>query len=247
MMIKNYRLTPWDTKSLKINTAELINLDSFEDINSFSVFLDDVEKELKIKNIDFVYTRINSQNKIEKKILQEKGYYFSECSVELYKSNIQKFEPIKCPKIDFLPYEDSFKEKIQLISRNSFRYSRFHEDPNISTDLAKDRFYNWISDVIEQGKDVKLALKGDMVIGFLVQELNQNKKNANMILAGCDIGKEIFAKSLWNEILAYNKSIGVSRVDTVVSAANLGVMNLYNFFNFKVNKTSFGFHKFIKK
>ena len=104
-----------------------------------------------------------------------------------------------------------------------------------------------IDDLIKQNADIKVAKKGNRIIGFSIQTNSTEESKSQLILAGCSLGDEIFVKSLWNEILLYNKSLGFSRIETMISGSNIGVMNVYNYFNFTTQKTLFGFHKFINK
>ncbi|WP_271768259.1 hypothetical protein [Aquimarina algiphila] len=245
--MKNYRLTPWDTKSLGFKTAELLDLDNLDTEQQLIEVLNMVEKLLIKQSVIFVYTRIKAQNIIAKKILQEKGYYFAESSISVVKNKVQKFTPYKCPNIDFVDFEDQYMNNLKEIARDSFDYSRFHEDPNITENSARNRYYNWIDDLINQNQDVKVAKKGNKIIGFSIQETNMDNNKSKLILAGCAKGREIFVKSLWNEILIYNKYRGVSSIETMISSANVGVFNVYNYFDFKVENTFFGFHKLFKK
>lgn len=244
--MNHYQLTPWDTKSLGFKTAELFDLDSFDTEQNLKEILVSTEKKLKKELVAFVYTRIKAQNHIAKKLLQEKGYYFAESSMSVIKNKIQKFVPVKCPKIDYINFEVQYATELKQIAKNSFDYSRFHEDPYIDKNFARNRYYNWIDDLIDQNRDIKVAKKGNKIIGFSIQETKVEENKSKLILAGCARGSEIFVKSLWNEILIYNQSLGISNIETIISSSNIGVMNVYNYFDFKTENTFFGFHKFLE-
>ena len=102
----NYRLTPWDTAALGFKTAELLDLDEIDTEKELTKVLNLVEEQVKNQSVIFLYTRIKSENLIAKKQLQNKGYYFAESSMHIMKNKIQKFIPVKCPKI-LIPYRFS--------------------------------------------------------------------------------------------------------------------------------------------
>jgi len=245
--MKYYRLTPWDTKALNLKTAELLYLDELTTEDEFEKVLKEMINTLKSKEVKFVYTRIDSQNNFAKHLLQSNNFYFSECSISLVKKKVQKYVSVKCPKIDFLNFDIKDLLVLKNIAKNSFKYSRFHEDPFIDESSASLRYFLWIDDLIKQNADIKVAKKGNRIIGFSIQTNSTEESKSQLILAGCSLGDEIFVKSLWNEILLYNKSLGFSRIETMISGSNIGVMNVYNYFNFTTQKTLFGFHKFINK
>lgn len=239
----SYRLTPWDSKSLGLKTAEYIDWENLDNIASIEDEILLLENILKNQKIDFIYTRVDSQNFAVKEALQNTGYYFAECSQMVIRTKIRSYDSIKCPKIGYRNYKKDDILELKSIAKESFSYGRFHEDPRLNIDLANLRYVNWIDDLIDQDADIKIATLGKKVIGFSIQKMDKTKKKAQLILAGCSKGKEIFASSLWNEILLYNKSIGVASIEALISASNIGVLNIYSFFGFKIKNTFFGFHK----
>lgn len=241
----DYRLTPWDARAFGFNTAEITAINIDGNIQNLEKELIEVESKLKEENVKFLYTRIDAQDFTLKKALQDLGYYFAESSLYISKNKIKKFEKEKLPKISYQPYSATDIASIKEISQNSFDYSRFHEDPNIDQSLAYNRYYNWIDDLVAQKANIFVAKVGESIIGFNIQKENEDKSESDLILAGCKRGMEIYVMSLWNEIIEANKDLGVRKIKTVISASNIGVFNVYNHFGFKVDKTLFGFHKWL--
>ncbi len=241
----SYRLTPWDTKAFGFSTAEL-TFTANQDRKALVEKYMQLERELVRSDIRFIYTRIDGQDFKLRKNLQELGFYFAESSLEIAKTKIQKFTKLRLPGIHYLDATPVDIPTIKLIARDVFNYSRFHEDPTIDVSLARARYFNWIDDLMHQQATFKAAYFGKALIGFNIQKEDSENKTANLILAGCDDGQQVFVLSLWNEIIEYNKTLGMQKIATLISAANIGMYNVYAHFGFKVEKTLFGFHKWIK-
>lgn len=237
-----YRLTPWDTKTFGFKTAEITTIQFSE---NFSQELKTIEEELKQKEVKFVYTRIDGQDFQLKKILQDFDYYFAESSLTLFKNKLQSFEKQKQPKIKLETFKSSDIDSIKNMARDSFNFGRFHEDANIDSKLSKARYYNWIDDLLSQKATIQTAKLGDKLVGFNIQKEDIVQLETNITLTGCGKGFELYVLSLWNEILEYNKIQGIRKVRTLISTANIGVLNVYSYFGFKVEKTLFGFHKWL--
>ncbi|WP_422858215.1 hypothetical protein ACOKFD_12430 [Flagellimonas sp. S174] len=240
----DYQLTPWDTKSLGLKTAEYKFLKNpSATIQEWKDEIIKLEDRIKSEKVNFVFTRINSNNKKARVALQSQGYYFTECSQRVIIRNLKKFKSKKLPKITFKNYIEEDLEEIKLIAKNSFDFSRFHEDISITEKKARLRYYYWIDDLVKQKTDIKVAKVGRNIVGFSAQTIKNKKENVQLLLAGCKKGKEVFAMSLWNEILNYNKAIRTNSIEAIISASNIGIANLYSNFGFKIEETFFGFHK----
>ena len=146
----------------------------------------------------------------------------------------------KLSKLQLVQAEEKDLEEIRLIAKNSFNYSRFHEDFNIAREASEMRYYYWIDDLVRQGKEIYICKLKNEIVGFHIQEIVENK--ARMILTGCKKGKEVLALSLWQEVLHNLKLREIKCAETLISASNIGVLNLYIYFRFKVVRTLFGMH-----
>jgi hypothetical protein len=243
MRIFEYRFTPWDSASFGFKTAEIIYIDtskSYEDIKQKYFIL---EKELKLNGVDFIYTRISSKDFKIRFVIQQLGFYFVECSQIVSKSRVQGFTKQKFPKIQLETIRKSEIDFVKNIVRESFNFSRFHEDSNIPEELSRKRYYNWIDDLIKQNALIQVGKVGNKIVGINIQKVNFETLKSELILAGCSAGNELYVLSLWNEILSYNKELGILKIKTLISTSNIGVANVYSYYGFKVEQTLFGFHK----
>ncbi|MDI6046667.1 hypothetical protein [Flavobacterium yafengii] len=244
-MIKDidYRLTPWDEKSIGLKTAEII-INKISDPGNFKETYNYVELDLINLGVEFIYTRINCDDIKLRFDVQDCGFYYAETSVEVFNNNVKKFQKNKLPKISYeIATNNDEYLIIKKIASESFNYGRFHEDINIPFSKAQIRYYNWIDDLIEQKAEIYVAKVGDTIVGFNIQKTNYSENSTVLVLAGCNTGAEIFASSLWNEIILHNKLNDINKISALISASNIGVFNLYVNFGFKIKNTFFGFHK----
>lgn len=240
----DYIHTPWDTRAFGFKTAEL-QINSAINGKEFNTLYLDLEKQLKEDDIKFVYTRIDAQNFSLRKAIQEQGFYFAESSLAIVRNKVQKFEKEKFPSINYLAAMDSDVGIIKEIARSSFHYSRFHEDPQLKLERSRDRYFNWVDDLVKQNATIKVAKVGNNLVGFNIQKEDHSKQESSLILAGCADGKQLYTMSLWNEIIHDNKNMGMKKIKTLISSSNINMFNLYAHFDFKVSDTYFGFHKFL--
>lgn len=236
----SYRLTPWDEKSLRMKTAEL-TVDK-ELVNFEEEFLS-LEKKLKEEGVQFIYTRISSENFALRNAIQQAGFYFAECSQTVERNKIHKFEKERFPSLAFELLEEKRLSEIKELAKKSFDFSRFHEDVKIPIEFSRERYFNWIDDLVSQNATIHQATVGDKLVGISIQKEDMDKKQSDLILAGCAKGNELYVMSLWNEILQYNKEQGIRKMKTLISASNVGVVNVYAHFGFKFKQTLLGFHK----
>lgn len=240
----SYRPTPWDTRAFGFKTAEL-TFETNQDQKSLTERYLQLENELLQNEIRFIYTRIDGQDFELRKNLQELGFYFAESSLEIAMTKVQKFTKLRLPPLQYLDATKEDIPTIKLIARDTFNYSRFHEDATIDKSLARSRYFNWIDDLVHQKASFKVAYSGKVLIGFNIQKEDSENRTANLVLAGCDDGQQVFVLSLWNEIIEHNKAQGIQKIETLISTSNIGMYNVYAHFGFKVEKTLFGFHKWI--
>jgi len=236
-------LTPWDYRVFKHNTLEILDI-KYEFRNDLEKILILFENEIKSLDVKFVYTRISVSDKDLRIELQKNGFYLAEISHNLGFSNLESYQK-KIKEIELFPISilsHSEIEVIKEIAKNSFDFSRFHDDVNISEMISRTRYYNWIDDLLKmeiEGFYIKIK---DEIIGFHFQKVN--KEHANLILTGCKKGKSEAAIFLWHSVLMNLKKRNVKSCDTTISASNVGIINLYNFFGFRTNNAVLGMHKF---
>ena len=241
----NYRYTPWDAKSFGMDTREIMDVayQNAEDLNQLLV-----EFEKTLEGDALVYFRQDSNDQVAKKVLFENGYYIAEASLQIKLTKIKKIDFSKIYRND-LEIDDQINEEdieqLQDIAYHSFNYSRFHEDPFLDIEKSRARYANWILDLIEQGKKVYVYRQNDEVISFQFYTLEDNK--VDLILGGSKEGYGMMTLYFFSTLMTDLQSKGVRRMDTMISASNLGILNTYISFGYTVQKSFFDYHKILKK
>jgi hypothetical protein len=236
-----FRLTKWDTNSLGMNTSEIVGFNCDSIINGeklVSLF----EKFNVANKIVFTYGRINANDRMYRQILLKNKFYQAEVSYEIMKNNIQKYSN-KLPIVSLIPFDGDLDKlnEIKLISKDSFDFSRFHDDVTVEMDLARNRYWNWIDDLVIQKKEIYYIESKNKVVGLHVQEIKEN--HANLILTGSAKGKSEISIPIWHSAILNLKERGVEKCSTLISASNIGVLNLYIYFQFKITSCLIGYHK----
>ncbi len=241
----SYRYTPWDAKSFGIETREIMGVE-YQNESDLSQLL--VEFEKNIEDDALIYFRQDSNDQAAKKVLFENGYYIAEASLQIKLTKVHKVDFSKIYRNN-LEIDDQINEEdieqLQDIAYNSFNYSRFHEDPFLDIEKSRARYANWILDLMEQGKKVYVYRQNNEVISFQFYTLENNK--VDLILGGSKEGYGMMTLYFFSTLMTDLQSKGVKRMDTMISAANLGILNTYVSFGYTVQKSFFDYHKIIKK
>ncbi len=234
--------TPWNTRSLGMKTREICALE-FSHVESLNTLLTKLDYKNEVDDIQLICLRIQGQNQPLKITLQQNGYRFVETSLKMKLNNLERTDLYKefGTNINIeQPAEQDFAQ-IRNIARDDFAFGRFHEDPLIPGELARNRYYHWIDELTKQGKEFLIFKKNNLVISFLAyQKMNSD---AELILGGSKTSHGYISYYFWSTILDYFKKSGIRKIRTTISAANLGILNLYIRFGFTVDETLFGFHK----
>ncbi len=88
---------------------------------------------------------------------------------------------------------------------------------------------------------ISMLQKSNKTVGFLIYEIK--KDNAVLVLGGVSDKYRMLAYNFWFDTLQNIKKQGVNNIETVISAANIDVVNLYVFFEFTFKKLLNGYHK----
>ena len=242
----SYRYTPWDKKIFDMETIEILDI-----INENSKDTTELLHKLEqlVNNDGLIYYRLNSNDIDLKQIMISNEYYSPEVSLELFNAKIQKIDFLNILKSNLdLTSEISHKDicEIKEIAKTAFNYSRFHEDPFLDSIKSSERYENWIEDLISQGKDILCYKKNNKIYSFLFYERSV-KDSIHLILGGSRLGFGQMTPFFWSSFLTFFKKQGVKKINVIVSASNITILNIYLMFGFSILETKFDFHKIIKK
>lgn len=237
-----YRDTPWDERVFGFKTNEITALE-YSSPEGLAGLLSSFEQRCQTDGVAFSYTRIPAADLTAKRALQNAGFYYTETSLKISCGTIQKTawdEKLK----NLLPItdaEDSDFQEIKRIAGSAFDFGRFQEDSNISKETNAKRNMLWIDDLRTQGASFLVYKPENSVVSFLAYR--KGHLGLELILGGTDREKGLISPYFWVSFMDSFKRRGIKRVETLISAANLVILNLYIFLGFKVESTLIGFHK----
>ena len=238
-----FRDTPWDSRAFGFKTNEILEIksDKIKDTQNLLFVFEEKSIEEKIK---LSYIRVNANDYEIKKTLSENNFLFIENTYDICHKNLIRTDFIDVSKKFLNIYIPEEKDYLQImdIANTSFKYGRFHEDYNLCGSIADDRYKNWILDLKKQKKQFFVYKKKDIIISFIAYDIVEDK--ANLILGGSRIGYEPYSFLFWASFLEKIKGLGVKQVRTRISAANIGIINIYVKLGFYFNKMLSGFHKY---
>ncbi|GAB2690112.1 hypothetical protein Q4574_00460 [Aliiglaciecola sp. 3_MG-2023] len=241
-MIKG-RYTPWDESVLKVRTFEIQDIDLSDEKLCLELL-----KTNDFCDANLIYGRFLSSNLKIKEVLLKSGYFICETSLIV---NLKKLDTYVLPsiyarrKLELSILDNTDYWKIANISQDMFKYSRFHEDPFIPINRANARMSQWVNDLANQ--DVTCLVNkshSNEILSFMIFKLIKGN-SIELILGGSKKGYELHSPFFWGSIIDYFKQSGYLKISSTISAANMGVLSLYQNLGFKIIKVNNDYHKHI--
>jgi len=239
------RRTPWDERVFGHPCAEITRLDvaAGADDKAVTSLLARFDAWAAEEGVRFAYGRFTPSTQ-EKRTLHQSGFYFAEASYRIRHTRIQSTEAFD-RLIRLGPVLEPAREEdypaLQDILAEDFLHGRIHEDPWVSREDASQRYRLWLLDLVAQRHEVlTYRLKGE-VIGLHVQRTMDTV--ADLVLTGVKRSHALLGVPLWAEALRLNRLQGIREAHTLISAANVPILNLYRRFDFQFEALLLGFHK----
>jgi len=239
----HYDHTAWNDKVLKVKTNEIYQL-NFDTITNGKLLVEEFEKTCIEENINYSIVRINATERKIKDIFSLFGYENIETSFRVINNlkkikNNENFNRFKI-KIE-KPNKLSNKVEIKNIVYKDFNFGRFFEDPQIKEEQARLRNSNWVDSLYENSNILGGFYKSQL-FGFMAYKINKN--SIILELGGVESKFSYLAYPFWYSCLHTFKNIGFDSINTIISANNIGIINLYSYFDFKFNDSYLSLRKF---
>ena len=240
--IISFHNTIWNDAVLGYKTNEISNF-NFSSINSGIETLRLFEIKSVNDNVKYSTIRIDSNCRESKFILESEGYYNVETSirVETTLNRVEKNDFFEKFKFDLIPADSSDIDSIKKISTNEFRHGRFFEDSKIANNVSQQRNINWIDNLYENSNLV-VGKKNDKVFAFMSYKITNSE--VNFELGGVDSNYSHLAYPFWYRVMMGMKYKNLTKINALISATNLNVVNLYSHFGFKFSNSFLGYRKF---
>ncbi|MDP2804141.1 MAG: hypothetical protein Q8O26_19895 [Phreatobacter sp.] len=240
------RETPWDARAFGRPTLDITELslaveagaDPASDEALFLQFHALCEKSAA----GLVTIRVDADRRAAIGRLQGAGFRYVETAYRLSCRNVARYEPPARVTRTVTLREARPDDHTALVAQaaDSFRYGRFAEDPWMPADVNRRRQIDWIEGLLAGRARVLVADLDGAPAAFMA--LRVNAGIADLILAGTRPRAGILAYPLWIAVMKQLREEGVSRAETMISAANLGVVNLYGTLGFRFDQALVGLH-----
>lgn len=237
------RLTPWDERAFGFPTSEILSISS-SNFSQLPLLLAKVDQWNAAQGVRYCVSRIASSDHQLKAAMQGAGFYFAETSLTLSKTKLDQCDlnAITPRRVHLRPATVFDIQAVRSIAANDFKFGRFLEDPFLEAGLASSRHANWAEDLITQGL-MQIAFTSSEIIGFHADRLDGDGKSADLILTGTTSKYAMLSLPLWVSALESLQKRQITNASTMISAANIGVVNLYRALDFRFDAAFLGFHK----
>lgn len=241
------RHTPWNDAVLGWRTCEVI--DFCTEASDFEFIFQRAMEFINSSGYTYVQARIE-HNRVKRQAVERAGFYFAELSYQLSFHNPcqYKYSNKLRKQILLMPVES--QEDINFVkktARDGFHYGRLLEDININIDFARKRTENWIDTLLQSPNELLLAKHGSKLIGFHAQRASFDHSEIDWLLTGTASDYSMLSVPLWHSAFILAQERKFKCIKTMVSAANVGVLNLYNTFPFRVDRSLCGYHLLLNK
>lgn len=239
------RPTPWNDVVLEKKTCEI--LDCCPDSSDFNSLLQPAIDFIKKSGFKYVQARVEHIRE-KRRLLELAGFYYAELSYELSFRNPKHyvFERDLSRLLLLFPVKSQQDIAfIKTIALDNFKHGRMLEDVYVDYTAAQQRTANWIDALARSPHEIFLAKHGDKAVGFHAQRPSMNGRDLDWILTGTCSEYSMLSVPLWHAAFKLAQHRDIQKITTVISAANVGVLNLYNSFPFHIDRALCGYHLMI--
>jgi hypothetical protein len=236
------RRTPWDDRVFGFPCAEITHFLAEHEAAGLEIF-NQFEAWVQEQGVKFAYGRFEPTRQV-KQLVHQAGFYFAEVSYKICHRKLQSshtFDRLIRHGPVLEAASDRDHQALRTILSTDFEHGRIHEDPWVKSSAASLRYYNWMADLLAQHFEVYVYRLKSEVIGIHIQRSEGEK--VDLVITGVKRSHALLGASLWAEVLRFNRLRGALEAHTMISAANIPIVNLYRSFEFQFDALLLGFHK----
>ncbi len=242
-----YRDAPWDERTLGYPCLEITAIRGDLDAELAQV-LTDFDAAVQQRGAGLVYTRVPADARAQRRALNDAGFYCAEVSYRVAHSQVQKATETdrfirRGAELRLAVPADY--PAIEEILGTAFEHGRFQEDLYLGRDVAGLRYRRWLGDLVAQHAEIYAYVAGAEVIGLHVQ--HRIGDAADLILTGVKTSHALLGVPLWAEVMRLVRTQEIREARTLISAANLPIVNLYSRFGFSFQELLCGYHKHYRR
>lgn len=235
------RETPWDARALGRSTLDLVDCALAAETGGAAADDDELFSRLDGFGAGLVTARIAADRRVAAARFQAAGFRQVETVYRLAFANLARFTPkSRLRPLPLRPARPADRPALIAQAADSFHYGRFAEDPAIAAEINKSRQIDWMEGLLAGRARVLVADFDGEPAAFMA--LTTEGETAELVLAGTRPAAAALALPLWTAVLTLLREEGIRRVSTTISAANLGVVNLYASLGFRFEQALVGLH-----
>lgn len=220
---KKYKVNnlKWDTDYFGVNSGRVDLFDSVSDEE-----YEDIKKKIcEYKFVTIVnHGNININNEYISKL---ENVVLRDVNVQLTKKSEGKVNG--CANVNISNKVEN-NEKLLQICRDSFVYSRFFNDTNLSQEKSKDMYYNWLKNSFKkEDKYICVYSECGVDLGFLLFSYDKDKSIATIELIAVDKqhSKNGIGKELMNAFEHYVNDRKIRSLEVGTQLNNVVAQNFY--------------------
>jgi hypothetical protein len=238
-----YRTAPWDARVLG---GPVLDITTFEgsapdELRALLVRFDAVAAAT---GAGLAYVRVDGEARAQKRALLEDGFAHVETSYRVAHTRVQQaaeHDRFVRRGAELVPADGAALDVIRRILAEDFEHGRLHEDPWVPREAAAARYRNWLDDLVAQEHEIYAYVAQGRVVGLHVQKRRGDV--ADLVLTGVTRSHALLGVPLWATALRLVREQGVREARTLISAANVPIVNLYARLGFTFTTCLLGFHK----
>lgn len=240
------RETPWDARALGQPTLDIVELSLAAESGAEAADDADLFGRLAVLCAEgataLVTARIAADRRAAIGRMQAAGFRYVETVYRLSCRNVARYQPPAryAATIELREARPADRDALIEQAADSFRYGRFAEDPAIPDEVNRRRQIDWMEGLLAGRARVLVADADGAPGGFMAFRVEDGV--ADLVLGGTRPNLGILAYPLWIAVMRVLKQEGVARAETTISAANIGVVNLYGALGFRFEQALVGLH-----
>jgi len=236
------RETPWDARALGRPTLDItaIALACEDGTGGDDDLFAALEALCNTQEAALVTLRLPAERRCAVARLQAAGFRYVETVQRLRYPNLARFEATATPTLTLREAAVADHPALVTQAAETFHFGRFAEDPAIPPAVNPRRQADWMEGLLAGRAQVLVTGPPPRPAAFMA--FTTADGTADLVLGGTRPDQAVLALPFWTAILLHLKQAGIRRVDTVISAANVGIANLYARLGFQVQETLVGLH-----
>lgn len=237
-----YAFVPWDSRIFGFAVAQISAI-SVEDVAAARADFDAFNVWRDAHEVALVSCRLSHDRLRESMLLEEQGFKFVEM---VYPMRCSWVEAAAFPPSDLTIERATLAdlEPIQNIGAAAFATGRFNVDPRIGPELGGKRYAVWVENSLHSQSQivVKALLRGQLVGFFIYENRPDGSTYWHLTAVSPAHQGQGVGGVLWRKMIMLHQREGCRRIETVVSARNTPVLNLYAKLGFRFEPPHMTFH-----